>query len=183
MRYRVRFRHLRLLLPFLVLGTAPAASQQAGDPGNRPSLEYQVKAAFLLNFTKFIDWPASADPDPNAPFSICILGENPFGTALDQIVEGESINGHKLAVRRIGPAEVKSCKVIYVGPNEKYSPKNTERGVLTVGEGDNFLRDGGVIAFVLDNRHVRFDVNRGAAARAGLTISSKLLSVARSLEE
>ncbi len=72
-------------------------------------LEYEVKAAFLLNFTKFIEWPAGAFASPDSPFTICILGRDPFGRALDQIVAGESVNGRKLAVRRVGP-ELRSRK-------------------------------------------------------------------------
>jgi hypothetical protein len=179
MRDRAWFRHLRVFLPVLSLWSGLG---QTASPADAPSLEYKVKAAFLLNFTKFIEWPASQDTDAGAPFTICVLGENPFGPVLDQIIEGETVNGHKLAVRRIGPSEVKSCKVVYVARNEKNLPKIIEPVVLTVGEGDEFLRDGGVISFVIDNRRVRFDVNRAAAARAGLTLSSKLLNVARSVD-
>ena len=179
MRDRAWFLHLRVFLPVLSLWSGLG---QTSSPTDAPSLEYKVKAAFLLNFTKFIEWPASQDTDAGAPFTICVLGENPFGPVLDQIIEGETVNGRKLAVRRIGPSEVKSCKVVYVARNEKNSPKIIEPGILTVGEGDQFLREGGVISFVIENRRVRFDVNRAAAARAGLTLSSKLLNVARSVD-
>lgn len=172
----------RLSLSVLLAGSGFGGSQQPAAPAESPSLEYKVKAAFLLNFTKFIEWPPASESEPGAPFAICVLGENPFGPVLDQIVAGESVNGHKLAVRRTGASELKSCKVVYFTGNEKNLLKSIEPGVLTVGEGAEFLREGGAIAFVIDNRRVRFDVNRGAAARAGLTLSSKLLNVARSVE-
>jgi hypothetical protein len=147
--------------------------------------EYQVKAAFLLNFTKFVEWPAAAFASPDAPLSICILGEDPFGETLDKTVEGEATNGHKIIVQRIRHVSHPSCHVIFVVREEKETAKalaSIRPGVLTVGDGDGFLREGGMIRFVLENRRVRFDVNPAAAAKAGLQISSKLLNVARAVE-
>lgn len=149
-------------------------------------LEYQVKAVFLLNFTKFIEWPAAAFERPESPVTICILGEDPFGAALSQVVSGEVVNGRKVAVQRIKhvPAP-KSCQVLFVGRPEGPAGKSLPDlgpGVLTVGEGESFEREGGMIAFIIENRRVRFDVNQAAAGRAGLKISSKLLSVAREVQ-
>jgi hypothetical protein len=150
-------------------------------------LEYQVKAAFLLNFTKFVEWPASAFADEHSPLSICILGEDPFGSTLDEIVKGESANGRELSIRRIRRAPPpKACQVLFVARSETEISKTLSgigSDILTVGEGDKFLRDGGVIAFVIENRRVRFDVKQSAAARSMLTISSKLMNVARSVEK
>lgn len=148
--------------------------------------EYEVKAAFLLNFTKFVDWPAAAFTAPNAPLTICVLGRDPFGRVLDQIVQGEAVDGHKLEVRRITEAPpAGSCQVVFVNPSEEDLTKllsGFRAGVLTVGEGETFVRRGGVIGFVIENRRVRFDINRSAAERAGLRLSSRLLSVAKSVE-
>jgi hypothetical protein len=152
------------------------------------SLEYQVKAAFLLNFIKFIDWPESAFADQGSPVAICILGYDPFGHALDQVVEGETVNGRKVAlqrIKRLPPS--KSCQVLFIGKSEKDTLKTIlpelEPGVLTVGEGESFMRAGGMIAFVIENRRVRFDVNQAVAETAALKLSSKLLSVARSVKK
>jgi len=149
-------------------------------------LEYQVKAAFLLNFTKFIDWPPGPGA-PDSPIGICILGKDPFGRALDDVVQGETINGRPLIVERLSPGRVPQfCQVLFIGAAEKDVPKilsGLGRGILTVGDGDKFVRAGGMIAFVLEDRHVRFDINQTAAANAGLKLSSKLLSVARSVEK
>lgn len=167
---------LCLLLALSLVSRSAAADQQP--------LEYEVKAAFLLNFTKFIEWPAAALPGPDAPFSICILGDDPFGQILDRMVEGESVEGHKLAVRRIGRGQAGTCQVAFAGGSEKELAKTLTGlgpGVLTVGEGDSFLREGGMIAFVLENRRVRFDINHSAAVKAALRVSSKLLSVARTV--
>jgi hypothetical protein len=150
-----------------------------------PSLEYEVKAAFLLNFTRFVEWPATSFASPDAPLVICMAGEDPFGPAIDQIVEGESVNGHRIIVERIRSDQQKLCHVLYTANTRNLvsTLPAAGPGVLTVGEGSEFTQQGGIIAFVLDNRHVRFDVNLKAAATAGLKLSSKLLSVARSVEK
>jgi hypothetical protein len=148
--------------------------------------EYQVKAAFLLNFTKFIEWPAAAFAAPDSPIAICILGDDPFGGALDQMVAGEVVNRRKVAAQRIKRAPPpKSCQVLFAGGSEKDLSKilpGLGPGVLSVGEGETFLRDGGMIAFVVENRRVRFEINRTAADNAGIKLSSRLLSVAKSVE-
>jgi hypothetical protein len=152
------------------------------------ALEHQVKAAFLLNFTKFVDWPDSAFTDAHSPIAICVLGEDPFGSALDQIVEGESVGARKVIVRRIREAPgPRQCQVLFLsGPIKDLSQilSGLSPGVLTVGEEhDGFLRAGGVISFVIENRRVRFDISQGAAENAGLKLSSRLLRVARSVEK
>ena len=159
---------------------APAAALAA------ESLEYKVKAAFLLNFAKFIEWPPTAFPSPNAPFNICILGDDPFGEDLDQIAGGEQVNGRKITIQRLRSAPAPNvCSVLFIAGSvtRPEIPANLGPGLLTVGEGEHFIRDGGMIAFILENRRVRFDINRAAAENAGLKISSKLLSVAREVEK
>jgi len=152
------------------------------------TLEHQVKAAFLLNFTKFVEWPEAAFSDEHGPIAICVLGEDPFGAALDQIVEGEEVGGRKVVVRRMKEAPAaKQCQVLFLSAGIKDVPQilsGLSLGVLTVGEErDGFLREGGVISFVIENRHVRFDINQSAAENAGLKLSSRLLRVARSVEK
>jgi hypothetical protein len=156
-----------------------------GQTADQPS-EYQVKAAFLLNFTKFVEWPAKSSA-ADAPIAICILGKDPFGRVLDDIVEGESVNSRKLTVERLGqlPA-AQACQVVFFGSPEKDLRKTLGAlgpGVLTVGEGDKFVRAGGMIALVIDGRRVRFDINQAAAVSAGVKLSSKLMSVARTIEK
>lgn len=161
---------------------APLCCQAAGD-----LLEYQVKAAFLLNFTKFVDWPASTFVAADSPFAICVLGDDPFGSALDQIVAGEVVNGRKVIAQRTMRAPApKSCQVLFIERPEKDVAKmlaGLGPGVLTVGEGEDFVRNGGMIAFVLDDRRVRFVINQTAAENAGLQLSSKLLKVASSIRK
>ncbi len=181
-RSAVRFTSgLGCVLLFATTWCAISAVEAANDD---TTLEYGVKAAFLLNFTKFVEWPpnpASADPS----FNICILGEDPFHGVLDRIAEGEAVNGRRLVVQKIRRVEPRLCRMIFIGRGEPEVPRLLESvgpGVLTVGEGERFLHEGGMIAFVIEGRRVRFDVNQRAASRAGLQISSRLLSVARSVE-
>jgi|ERR1700678_3779031 hypothetical protein len=175
-------RRLALILPLVLLtGLIPRGAVGQGN------LEYEVKAAFLFNFTRFIDWPASAFPDAASPFTICILGKDPFGHVLDDVLKGEGVNGRPLTVRRISQAPApQSCQVVFIEATGRALVKDLSslgRGVLTVGEGDAFVREGGTIGFVIDSRRVRFDVNQAAAEAAGLKMSSKLLSVARAVKD
>jgi hypothetical protein len=165
------------ILAVLLAAAAPCIAQNEGQP----PMEYQVRAAFLLNFTKFIEWHRVQSVEAR----ICIMGEDPFGTLLDQMAEGEVLDGRKLVIQRIHEVAAKSCDVVYFA---KRDGKETAAvlsdigpGILTVGEGGQFLRDGGVIAFVIENRRVRFDISQTGAARARLKISSRLMSVARSV--
>lgn len=169
----------------LLLAFGPvSASQSPGAPGQAaaPS-EYEVKAAFLLNFTKFIEWSAETHA-AEGPFTICILGSDPFGAVIDQLVDGESVGRRAIAVRRLRePA--RGCELLFIGKSERGAARaiaSAGNGVLTVGETDDFLQQGGAIAFVIENRRVRFDVNERAALRKGLRISSRLLNVARVVE-
>ena len=146
-----------------------------------PADEYQVKAAFLLNFVKFIEWPAGHRT--NEPISICILGEDPFGATLDQLVSGEILKERRIVVRRLRQWQ-EPCEVVFVSQWETGFLRilsQVKGGVLTVGESPAFLRHGGMINFVLEDRKVRFDVNLRAVEGASLRVSSRLLSVARSV--
>jgi len=146
--------------------------------------EYQLKAAFLLNFIKFIDWPASAFADPVSPVAICILGDDPFGNALDQVVEGETVNGRKVTAQRIKRApQAKTCQVVFLMKPENDMVRTLGSGILTVGQGESFIHDGGMIAFVIENRRIGFVINQGAAEAAGLKLSSKLMRVARTVQK
>jgi hypothetical protein len=167
---------------FALALTMQLSLHAAGEP-----LEYQVKAAFLLNFTKFVEWPPSAFDSASSPIAICVLGSDPFGNSLDQIVAEEVVAGRRVIVRRIKRTpEGKLCQALFVSIPEKGVPDTLSGvgpGVLTIGEGESFVRGGGMIAFVVENHRVRFGINETAAEIAGLKLSSKLLSVARSVEK
>ena len=143
-----------------------------------------MKAAFLLNFAKFVTWPTSDESQYGSALAMCIVGEDPFGGALDRLVEGETMNGRPIRVVRVNKYEPQ-CRVLFVPASERNTAAILNQvgpGVLTVGESPDFLRNGGMIDFFVDDRKVRFDVNRTAAERASLQISSRLLAVARSVQ-
>ena len=173
-------RKIRQYLLVAVLGTVslPAVAQSSA------SNEYQIKAAFLFNFTQFIDWPVQTFSSPDAPFVIGVLGHDPFGYYLEEIVEGEQINGHPLVVKRFNNVgEAKSAQLLFISPGkgEKLSDVLADlktTNVLTVGEANNFTKQGGMIGFLTENRKVRIQINLQAAQQADLTVSSKLLRVA-----
>lgn len=165
-----------------ILGTGRPASAQAGTP----SLEYRVKAAYLLNFTRYVDWPPP--PPQAASLDICVLGQDPFGVVLDQAIEGRRSHGRPLFLRRLQTEEeARSCHLVFL-TDEAWTRRRelvtnlTSRGILTVGNSDQFVRSGGVIAFVISNETVRFVVNLNAMERSGLRISSRMLSLAMELQ-
>ncbi len=147
--------------------------------------EYQVKAAFLYNFAKFVEWPPQAFHDSGAPLTICVLGQNPFGRSLDQAVDGKVVDDRRLVVRQFADVrQVSGCHILFVSASERKVLRSIlgdlkESGVLTVGETDGFTADGGVISLLLEGDRVRFEINLDAAGRQKLRISSKLLSLAR----
>jgi hypothetical protein len=165
-----------LTLYLLSFSTAIHASQQ------RPS-EYEVKAAYLLNFLKFVRWPVSSEGTESF-IPICILGEDPFGAALDNIVSGQQIDGKRVVPRRISrPADMNGCRILFIDLSESGQLGRIfeilgNLPVLTVSEIPNFASRGGIIQFVLKDGRVRFEINVMNAQRIGLTLSSQLLNVA-----
>jgi hypothetical protein len=145
--------------------------------------EYQIKAAFLYNFAKFIQWPEKPGVGDESTFNLCVLGKDPFGETLDSL-EGTRINGRKVSIKRLSTLEeVENCQIIFVCRSEQNQlnqiiARLEGENVLTVGDMEDFARRGGVISFMMIDRKVRFDVNIDAAERAGLHISSKLLKLA-----
>jgi len=145
--------------------------------------EYDVKAAYLFNFAQFVQWPPQAFSSPSAPFVIGILGSDPFGGRLDRIVRGEVVRGHRLAVRHYGgTGDLRSCQILFIPKTESGRVGEAlaaVRGsaVLTVGDTDHFVSQGGMIGFTMAGKSVRFQINSGAAQREGLTISSRLLKI------
>lgn len=149
--------------------------------GQVVSKEYQVKAVFLYNFVQFVEWPPAAFPTPETSLVIGVLGEDPFGSFLDETVRGEKVVGRTLVVRRYRRAEdVDACHLVFIGrlPADELAEALgafRTRHILTVGESDSFASHGGVIRFLTENNRIRLRINLDAAKRAGLTISAKLL--------
>jgi hypothetical protein len=147
--------------------------------------EYQLKGAFLLNFAKFIEWPAAAFSGDKSVFAICVFGADPFGSALDDIARGKLIDNHELSIRRSSkPAEFRTCQLVFIGDADSKSVPALLEGLkgtnaLVVGENEGFAQRGGGIQFVLENGKIRFLINVDTAQRAGLKVSSKLLALAQ----
>jgi hypothetical protein len=143
--------------------------------------EYRLKATFLFQFTQFVDWPAGAFATRQAPLVIGVLGEDPFGTFLDEAVRGETVNNRALVIVRYRRLEdVANCHVLFVSPSEAGKIREViaalkGRSILTVGETDGFADRGGIIQFATQDNRIRLRINLEAAKAANLTISSKLL--------
>jgi hypothetical protein len=146
--------------------------------------EYQVKALFLLNFAKYVDWPAASFAETNTPIVIGLCGEDKFGDALKKAVEGKSVSGRGIVIQPIEKdADLAKCHLLFISDSEKKRladilAKTKAVPVLTVGESDQFLEQGGVINFVKKEGKIRLEINLDAARLARLEISSKLLGVA-----
>jgi hypothetical protein len=170
---------MRRLLTALLLCTWTVATS-AQDAG----VEYRVKAAYLFNFTKFVEWPAAALQNA-AAFNICTAGINPFGTALASFVADENAAMLPLASRVVSAGQAASCHVLFVPRGVAATPylrAVASSPVLTVGESPGFLAQGGAINFVIEDGRVRFGINQAAAERTGLRISSRLLQLGRAAD-
>lgn len=145
--------------------------------------EYGLKAAFLFNFVKFVEWPPQAFASDRAPVTLCVFGQDPFGRTLEEVIQGERLGERSLVIRRPGLEELDGCHILFVSRSEAERfgtvlSKVGGRPVLTVADTDGFLQAGGAINFVLEGNKVRFLINQKAAERNGLRISSRLLRLA-----
>ncbi len=179
-KWRRRFFSLPLaLLLFVALGLGSARAQ---------SKEYQLKAAFLFNFAQFVQWPSTSFSDDNAPFRIGILGDDPFGSALEETIQGETINNRRLRIQRAQNFDdLQNCQLIFISKSEEgrlaeIFSKLDSKPILTVSDIDSFAQNGGAIDFYLQGSKVRFEINPGSAQRGGLKISSQLLSLGKIVE-
>jgi len=177
----IRFMSLTLTL-LLLFSTADGQNR-------REFSEYEVKAAFLFSFIKFVDWPSNAFDDADEPLIIGIVGKDPFGSTLDAIVAGKTIKNRRLTIRRFRDASrIGRCHVLFVGSSARTSTARIlrsirNRHILTVGDAKHFARQGGMINFFTRNRRVRFQINLSAVEKSGLKISSRLLRLADIIKE
>jgi hypothetical protein len=158
------------------------ATQQAMPQSTAPS-ENQVKAAFLLNFPKYVDWPAKALAETNSPIVIATLGETDLGEELRELAKDKTVNGRPLVFKVLTESQAGDCHVLFIPDSaRKRVPAILERlkdaNVLTVSECDDFLEKGGAVNLVKRDRRIRLEVNLAAAKQARLKVSSRLLSVA-----
>lgn len=171
----------------LLLGLSGSTAVLQAQP--TPS-EYQVKAAYLLNFAKFVQWPTNAFETTNAPIIIGVLGENPFEGNLESMIQGKAVCGRPLAVKFFASAKdagLKRCQILFVCQSERKRLNDIVTalkgaGVLTVSELESFLGAGGMFNFIMEANKVRFEVNEAAVKQSGLCVSSKLLNLARRKE-
>ncbi len=160
-------------------GWAAAAGNEAGMG------EYQVKATFVYNFTKFTEWPSNAFASATAPIVIGIVGQDPFGGTIDAIVRDEVVRERKLVVKRLrADDDLQSCHVLFISRSEKDrlpAVLNQLKGrpVLIVGDMNDFAEQGGMVNLKIANNNVKLEINQAAAEKAGLQISAKLLKLAR----
>lgn len=149
-----------------------------------PARQYQVKAAFLYNFTQFVEWPARAFSEDRSPIVIGVMGDDTLGSYLEELVTGEEINGHPLEIHRFDPnEEVVICHILFINVMSKYKlkevlQKTKGESILTVSDMPEFIQKGGMIRFNLVNNKLRFQINPMASDSAELKISSKLLQLA-----
>jgi YfiR/HmsC-like len=150
--------------------------------------EYQVKATYLYNFGRFVKWPGTFPAGKGDSFSVCVLGQDPFGSILDSTLAGEALNGKPVVLRRISkPQDAGECRILFISAKEEKHLKEIlaaldEGGVLTVSDMPDFTRRGGMIQFVLEGDRVRFEINLATAESARLVLSSELLKVAASVK-
>jgi len=176
MRAKLQFGILAgLLLPALLAAPSLAASVD----------EYQVKAAFVVNFASFVEWPREAFPSAAAPVNLCILGRNPFGHTLEAIAEGKTALGRPLAVRELSDVrQIAGCHIVFVSSSERLRfrlilDSLRDSTIFTVGDASDFLAQGGVANLWLDQGKVRVEISPDAARAHNLRISSRLMSLSK----
>jgi len=151
--------------------------------------EYQIKAAFLYNFIKFVEWPAEAAPQTGGEFVVGVLGDDPFGNDLDAMLSGKSVQDDKITLIRISNVQdAKRCQVLFIAGSEEWKLdkilKALEgRPILVVSDISGFVRRGGTIGFTMEGNKVRFSINNRVAETDHLTVSSQLLKLATTVEE
>ena len=177
-----------LQLIFIIAVGTTARESVFAEPPSSASLEYQVKAAFLCNFIKFVDWPGEVLSDTDNTIIIGVLGESPINAALESI-EGKKISGYKLDIKHFKKApDLEFCHILFVSSSAKGGIEEVLKmlkgsSTLTVSEVAGFTRLGGMINFIIIDNTVRFEINVKRAEKADLKISSKLLRLARIVQE
>jgi YfiR/HmsC-like len=154
-------------------------------PLNGDSVEYPVKLAFLYNFAQFVEWPADSYSNQSAPLSICIVGHDPFSPSTEGEIQARKAWGHPVEVLKPGrPVTLTTCHIVFIPVSDSDQAGRILRSLkgssaLTVGETEGFAAMGGIINLTVEKSQVHFEVNRLAADRAHLKISSRLLNLAR----
>lgn len=170
-----------ILVAAICVAMSSRANAHAESPASR---EYVIKAAFLYNFAKFVDWPAEAFPNDRTPLTLCILGKDPFGVALESI-KGKTVRGRRQVVQHLARIEdLEQCHILFISASEEKHLSqilSTIKGrhILTVSDMKRFARRGGIINLVTVKSKIRFEINMDTTDLVGLKISSKLLKLAK----
>ncbi len=173
----------RIWLVGVLVATILFSSVHTGAE-NDISLEYRVKAAFLLNFCKFVSWPESSFQESNGHLNLCVLGDNPFGEAMDAL-SGKTVRGRKLRIQYATDTQsMKDCHLLFVSKSmatrkDEIIAQLKRKPIVTVGDMEDFAQRGGMINFFMYNKKIRFEINPVAASIAGIDISSQLLKIAK----
>jgi hypothetical protein len=185
-------RKVGSLITITCLLFAMALGSHAEGLDSSDSSEYLIKAGFIYNFAKLVEWPASAFTQSDSPIVIGILGDDPFGPMLDRIVADKKINGRGFVVKRLKWSKdlrgLRDCNILFVSSSEREHADTVVDAmkslpVLTIGDAAGFARRGGIINFLLEDNKVRFEVNVEAAKHADLAVSSRLLTLARIVQQ
>jgi hypothetical protein len=175
---------LRLIAACVMCATL-ALPSRAQTVDSSDSSEYLIKAGFTYNFAKLMDWPASTFPQPDSPIVIGILGNDPFGSTLESVLAGKKVNERSFVIKHLKwGTDIKGCNILYVSTSEASHLDeifHLLKGlpILTIGQMPGFARRGGIVNFVIENDKVRFEVNVEAAKQADISISSRLLTLAK----
>jgi hypothetical protein len=167
----------------LLLLLAQAARSFAADP--QTLTEYQIKAGFFFNFTRFVDWPESAFVNASSPVFVCILGETPMTDLVTDVALGKVVNGRAVSIRRVKASDdLRQCNLLFISAEEERHTAEIlaslkKANTLTVGETPGFAQAGGMINFSIQENRVKLELNLEATTRAGLKVNSKLIAVAR----
>ncbi|HKX29445.1 MAG TPA: YfiR family protein [Blastocatellia bacterium] len=177
---------VRLLL---IAALAVASPDPNGNAQTQPASVSQIKAAYLYNFAKLVEWPADAFKDADSPVVLGLVGDEPFGEILDQNMAGRKANGRKVVIVRLKASDnLRACHLLFISASEKSRVPQILAGlkganVLTVAEIPHFAQSGGIINFFQEEKRVQFEINVEAAERAKLKISSRLLSLAKLVKD
>jgi hypothetical protein len=180
----------RALIRLLVGAACFSAGSSQGTAAETPaSKEYQIKAAFVYNFTKFVEWPPNSFDDPDAPIVIAVAGKGPCAAEVERSVKDRTVNGRQILVKTVEtPGAAKGAHVLFLSASEdsrleEWLGAFRSAGTLTVGESEPFAKAGGIIRFVLEGDKVRFEINIDSAERAGLKVSAQLQKLAKSIRK
>jgi hypothetical protein len=183
-----RERSLKSVILFATLIWSVASASLAMSFAQGPT-EYEVKAAFVYNFAKFVEWPAEVFAGPADSLRLCVLADAPVVSNLRQVASGKEVGGRSLEVRKLENLSIDHCHVVFVtragdrAELQQFLDAARDRSVLTVADMDGFLAQGGMINLVFDHDRIRFDINLQAAQKARLKLSSKLLNLAKSVQQ